>query len=295
MEGFHYAEGDLDGIISLCVGHLPLPGLATLAACCRAGYALATGRALAVMPLEYHSMQHRDDKVLGSCSEAALRHASPLTRWSKLRAGLRPRSCCRGYRLNWQDKTIPLKFVFDSKGPIFVEYQMTVANAPNGTPSIGLVDANAQLSQDISAFVAVAFGPVSGHMFATIDRRGPLRLRNFDALVPAEGPVMECARARLPWKRICDEGDKWNAPVRTGFFVENGELSFYRGLPCGCCWQSSGVVCENLPPVVLPCVFLRSFMGFTNTRFIRVWDSPPLMTDDRSTHYDQTEWAPGRW
>lgn len=282
MAGFQH----VDEVLDLCVNHLPICGLVQFATCCKAGYALAAERAQALLSLENDCLHFRT---------TVPKHLNCLTRWIMLRSALRPRCLVSGHRKDWPDKTIPFKFVVDSKGPMFIECQMTVAKGSNGSPLVGLVDAESPLlTKDVDKSFSITFSPIAGHMRATIDRSCSSQLTECDLPMPTAGPSMECVRAKLAWDRLSNEQDKRNTPVSFGLFVENGQLAFYRRSHCGC-WRSSGFICRNLPAKVLPCVFLRSFMGFTRTRLIGVQESPPSGALDDAGYSLEDGWSSGLW
>lgn len=283
MAGFQHVDDD---VLELCVHFLPIHGLVQFAMCCKAGNAMATARAEALMSPETNCLHART---------AIAKQVNSLTRCILLRSALRQRCLISGHKHDWPDKTIPFKFFVDSEGPIFVECQMTVAKGPNGSPLVGLVDADAKLpTKDIDKSFSIALSPIAGYVRATIDRSCPLQLTEFDLPRLDEGSSMECIRAKLAWNRISNEQDKRNAPVSFGLFVENGELTFYRRSHCGC-WRSSGIICENLPAKVLPCVFTRSFMGFTHTRFMGVSERPPRVAGDDLGCCLEDGWLHGLW
>lgn len=283
MAGFHHA----DPILDLCLFHLAVPELVKFAACCRAGRDLASHRAESLCALMYDGVQLRKN-----CAK----DDNALARFFQLKASLRPRCLARGSNMDWPDKTVPFKFALESKGPFFVECRATVAKADNGSPLIGLVDADAPwCGKDISNSFAVAFSPDTGHMKATIARGSQSQLIAFDDPIPSASAKMVSARAKLAWRPVGNAQEKWNKAVDAGIYVENGNLSFYRVSTCGC-WHSSGIICQNLPARVLPCIFMRSFMGFTDVRFVRIWDSlPELCPNDPLCQDFDERWVASRW
>eukprot|EP00746_Dinoflagellata_sp_MGD_P127363 gnl/MRDRNA2_/MRDRNA2_61954_c0_seq1.p1 gnl/MRDRNA2_/MRDRNA2_61954_c0~~gnl/MRDRNA2_/MRDRNA2_61954_c0_seq1.p1 ORF type:complete len:194 (+),score=16.65 gnl/MRDRNA2_/MRDRNA2_61954_c0_seq1:2-583(+) len=79
--------------------------------------------------------------------------------------------------------------------------------------------------------------------------------------------------AYLNWKTLGNEKHGWNVPIRAGLFLENGCLSFWRKTEED--WHSSGVICQALPPKVLPCIFLTSFTGYACVFFSGLSHGPP--------------------
>jgi len=206
-----------------------------------------------------------------------------------LRAALRPRCLIRGFSPQWPNTTRPFPFALNSKGPLFVEFELIAARAPNGTPRIGVVDsgllwqsARREVRQgwpyDLSrghggsdAF-AVSFSPATGGICATEAAIKPGEIQELRR--PARNaPTKEYYMGTLKWSELGDCRLKWNAPIHAGIFLENGKLTFYRMWNDGR-WHSSGVVSEDLPSQVLPCVFLSSFIGYTQVTFVRMWSEP---------------------
>merc|ERR1712048_970901 len=84
----------------------------------------------------------------------------------------------------------------------------------------------------------------------------------------------DCYMAWLRWDPLGDCSRKWNAPIHAGLFLEEGNLTFYRRWGNDC-WHSSGIICEDMPSEVLPCVFMSSFIGYAQVNFVRMWSTPP--------------------
>jgi len=206
-----------------------------------------------------------------------------------LRASLKPRQLVRGFAPQWPNRTVPCPFVINSKGPLFVEFEIITARALNGTPRIGVVDAGLlwqspkkkvrhgwpyDLSRGYggSDAFAMSFSPATGGISAT---EAALKPEDIDEhRGPASnGPRKEYYIGTLRWSELGDCRRKWNIPIRAGIFVENGKLTFYRMWTDGH-WHSSGAVSEKLPSQVLPCVFLSCFVGYTQVTFVRMWSEP---------------------
>jgi len=214
------------------------------------------------------------------------------------------------------DQTNPTPLVVDSKGPFYLDFSLIAAKAPNGTPTIGLVDAASTSSlqhwqsSDLSrnqrhgALFSIALSPGSGAMFATMNEDSPVKLQEhgLNANNPSEISAPGCYRAVLNWAHVGNEKAKWNQPIRAGFLLQNRSLTFFRMVGNGA-WHSSGVICTNLPGKVVPCVFMQSFTGYTDVRFIKIWDSPPDVCEgcDIRHHGTKNGWwrygvrVPPRW
>eukprot|EP00404_Azadinium_spinosum_P019721 CAMPEP_0180489176 /NCGR_PEP_ID=MMETSP1036_2-20121128/38451_1 /TAXON_ID=632150 /ORGANISM="Azadinium spinosum, Strain 3D9" /LENGTH=196 /DNA_ID=CAMNT_0022497303 /DNA_START=92 /DNA_END=678 /DNA_ORIENTATION=+ len=176
---------------------------------------------------------------------------------SDVRAALRPCSLVSGYRMHWPDITKPFPFTLDSKGPLFLEFQLIAAKAPNGTPRIGFVDAKGSLQgakdgwsgdlsrgQGRSDTCAISFDPSCGGLCAM-----EAALEGQDIPRPAsinsdQGYYM----ATLMWDWLGDCSRKKNAPINAGLFLADGTLTFYRRW--GKCWHSSGIIFKDLPSQV---------------------------------------------
>jgi len=190
--------------------------------------------------------------------------------WLKFPMALQPRCLVRGHRKVWPDQTRPLPFVLDTTGPWFVEFKLAAAGAPNGTPTIGLVDAGCPVTTS---------GEGGRHWPGDLSRRGTERFAI--SLAPYDGTVLAArpgsttrCRARLRWEKIGDEQRKWNDPMSCGFLIENRKLKFFR-VGGGGAWHSGETVCEDLPKQVSPCMFMSSYVGFALVQYVCLWNSLP--------------------
>merc|ERR1712151_621834 len=90
--------------------------------------------------------------------------------------------------------------------------------------------------------------------------------------------------AQINWQAVGDgnrvRGDDIRQNINTAMivalFFEDQKLSVYRMFRPGH-WQSSGVICWNLPERVLPCVFMSSFCGLAEVAFAQLWASRPYI------------------
>jgi len=194
--------------------------------------------------------------------------------WKRMGEALKPRRLYMQYNGMSPDCTRLFGSALSTKGPWFVEFEVTAAKATNGTPCVGLVDAASRITpkelesgmvpRDMSrkgqGDLAVAFSPETGRVFAC----------------GVQGHVREggCCAAWLNWKALGDSSMPWNTPIKAGLLVRNGKLTLYRGNVWGD-WRSSGVVMEDLPKQVIPAVFLSSFVGYASVRFLNMWAEPP--------------------
>merc|ERR1719265_91588 len=215
--------------------------------------------------------------------------------WIHFLAALKPTVLVKGYSaVLWPNLTKPLPFVLESKGPFFVEYTIISSKARRGTPTIGLVDAEFSLSamptgewpldlsrsqaqgvsQDKTCF-AISFSPGCAFSNATIvEGNSSQLLGGAITTCTHDGRSEKCSfRAKLNWETLGDESESWNAPIQAGFFLENGCLSFWRKVAEN--WHSTGVICQALPPKVLPCMFLSFFSGYACVRFSGLSNGPP--------------------
>merc|ERR1719265_2570308 len=124
--------------------------------------------------------------------------------WIHFLAALKPTVLVKGYSaVLWPNRTKPLSFVLESKGPFFVEYTIISSKARRGAPTIGLVDADVSLSAmptgewpldlsraqaqglspDKSCF-AISFSPGCAFSNATIVEGNPPQLLG--------GPITTC-------------------------------------------------------------------------------------------------------
>jgi hypothetical protein len=242
-----------------------------------------------------------------------------IPRYIRILAALKPRILVDGHsRAKRGEFTKPLDFVLDSKGPWFVMFIITSSEVERaGTPTIGLVDADislkalhtrewprdlscsqAQICQGNRCF-AISFSPGLAFSRAILVEGNSQELLAGDdgavAVSPSHfmrhGSVMQLT-ANLNWEILGDERQKWNAPIQAGFFIENGRLSFWRQVEEA--WHSTGVLCQALPPKVLPCTFVSSFVGYACVQFAGLWTGPPKECDlsDACGHGIADGWKP---
>lgn len=210
--------------------------------------------------------------------------------WVQQKVALSPYCLALGFKSHWQDQTRPVRFAVDSKGPVFLEFQLIAAKAPNGTPTLGLVDAASLLGleeglpSDLSRpggkpkSFAIALSPGSGYVFANIDGVGPAKLHDPGTNPNASINSLPAGsyRAALNWEAMGNEDSKWNMPIQAGFLLKDGKLSFYRMAEDGH-WHSSGILSWCLPEKVVPCMFMKSFIGYAQMWFVKIWDCPPVV------------------
>jgi len=218
--------------------------------------------------------------------------------WKRLGDALRPRRLLLTHRGAPPDGTLLLGCALRSDLTWFLEFEMAVAKAPNGTPCVGLVDARAQVPhgcleaghvpRDMSrggareGELAVSFSPETGRVFAS----SLMQTR------PEPRPFCCCA-ATLNWARFGDSSAAWNKPVKAGLLIKDRQLIFYRGNIEGL-WRSSGVILDGLPDEVIPALFLSSFVGFARVGFLNLWPSPPEVACihcDQHGHGLKSDWC----
>jgi hypothetical protein len=292
--------GVLHFILMGMADKLPLSDLVQFGACCNYTHCVATRSADRLVKLQMKSVHLLNKRILGSHTH------QEMPNWVQRKAALKPFCLGHGFDNDWQDQTRPVPFVLDSRGPVFVEFQLIAAKAPNGTPTLGLVDAaslagsDSGLTRDISRWqdeaksFAMAFSPGWGCVFASIDGVGPTRLH--DSGINPNGSTGALSagtyKANLNWSSLGDETAKWNLPIQCGFFLENRNLTFYRMDEYGF-WQSTGILCRSLPERVVPSMFMFSFMGYAQVWMAQVWDCPPKICPgcDSQFHGTQEGWS----
>jgi len=269
----------MDAVLQELAEHLDVPTLLSFGACGRAAHWLA--------------MRAADDRARASFEGVCplLGWGRPGPHWRRLGRSLKPRQLCFHPRGAAPSGTRLLGAVLGTRGPWFVEFELTVARAPNGTPCVGLLDARAQLTpgqlesgkvpRDLSRVgseeFAVSFSPESGKVFAS-------------GLPGQRTPV---CTAGLNWRQIGDSSMSWNAPLKAGLMIKDRQLTLYRGNMHGQ-WRSSGVILRELPDEVIPAVFMTSFVGFASVRFLNLWQSPPdvcCADCDMSGHGLKHDWC----
>jgi len=246
---------------------LDMQGLLSFGTCGRSMHHVAAGIA-----------DDRMRKLFAGVQPRAATDGTPF--WVSMWEALRPARLHYTYFGKAPDCTRLLNMVLDSAGPWFLEFVVIVAKAPNGTPCLGLVAADAQLTEqqreagrvpwDMSrkglGDLAISFSPEYGQVYAS----GLKAPRSEDA---AGGPK-SCLTAMLKWERCGDSSKRWNAPLKAGILLDAGKLTFFRGNQKGT-WHSSGAVFSHLPAQVIPAVFLSSFAGHASMRFLNLGSSPP--------------------
>jgi hypothetical protein len=165
--------------------------------------------------------------------------------------------------------TAPMPVVIDTSGQFFVHFWMSVAKASNGSPCIGVVDADTapRASEDWLDDLSRPRHGARGFGISCNPYSGMLHQH---AIWPGESAKADtasqdrrqprCKRAQLAW--ASGEGatlGRKRASVEIGVYISNGKLVFMRTGPKG--WEPSGVVCQHLPAKVLCCAFLYDFVG----------------------------------
>lgn len=166
--------------------------------------------------------------------------------------------------------THPMLLALETSGTFFVKFWVAVSNIRNGCPCMGVVDA-AEVSKDpaklledmsrprkASQSLGISCNPFSGKIYAS---------RTSNIPKPVLGQVEVTPRSWTAevkgWESFEDELADVKHPAKYvtwfGVLISNGTLQFLRQVPNG--WQSSGVVCDALPPRVLCSAFLFSFVG----------------------------------
>lgn len=299
--------------------NLMLDALMRLGTSCRDARKVATKLADEWIEMVYESVDAPIN--LTSKSLQAMPH------WVRILAALKPVVLFKGYNADWPDLTKPLSFILESDGSWFIRFKIIASKALNGTPTIGLVDAEASpemmqkfewpldLSRskyewpvDLSRSAyrvspdetmpcfAMSFSPgcatvnatlVEGHAQELVEM--PTR-SYLQVAGTGQGKKQHAYKANLNWPTLGDETKNWNYPIQAGLFVEKGCLSFWRKAEGA--WHSTGVICRELPDRVMPCVFLSSFVGYAQVQFSGLSYGPPPCCQ----HCDSTgHGIAGRW
>eukprot|EP00746_Dinoflagellata_sp_MGD_P021541 gnl/MRDRNA2_/MRDRNA2_150317_c0_seq1.p1 gnl/MRDRNA2_/MRDRNA2_150317_c0~~gnl/MRDRNA2_/MRDRNA2_150317_c0_seq1.p1 ORF type:complete len:323 (+),score=37.06 gnl/MRDRNA2_/MRDRNA2_150317_c0_seq1:79-1047(+) len=301
--------------------HLELDALICLGTSCREAHQAATKLADEWIALVFEGVYA--PKNLTSVKFKA------MPQWVRLLAAFKPAVVFKGYNVDWPDLTKPLPFILESDASWFLRFTIIAAKALNGTPTIGLVDAEASAGMmqkfewpldlsrsqcefpvDLSrskykassnediGFFAISFSPGCATANASLvegDSPELVDMINGSSLQVA-GNAREkkqhTYRATLKWPTLGDETQNWNFPIQAGVFVENGCLSFWR--KADDVWHSTGEICRGLPHRVLPCVFLSSFTGYAQVRFLGLSYGPPPYCQhcDSSRHGIVDGWRP---
>jgi len=227
----------------------------------------------------------------------------------ELERAMRPRCLLRcfpsgGGLRGSRSRTRLLPVTIDTQGPpCFIGFTIAVAQALNGSPLLGFVDADndgikmsmgaaagTTVQEDLSrpkvgvlpgqapTPFAVACCPSNGQMHLAMDGRdwSTAAPRNVVSSVdiPSSGhdPLKLCAF--LQWPPSDAEMKRKVLHIHAGFLIENGKLTFFRRLPNEC-WLSSGVVLEDLPRRVVPGMFLYGFDGFARVHFTGLQRNAP--------------------
>jgi len=199
--------------------------------------------------------------------------------WLATLVSLQPRCLACGYCSKWRCKTCVLPFELDTMGPWFVEFKYVAAEAPKGTPGIGVVDA-ARLAtitdRENGVFVCLDLCcRLSGDLSQQSNGHFAMSLSPYDGTLFANWSQADtCSCAQLNWEPVRDQQSKWNEPLLCGFLLKNRCLTFFRMDKEGC-WHSGETVCKNLPNFVSPCIFMSSYVGYSLIRFERVWRTAP--------------------
>eukprot|EP00747_Dinoflagellata_sp_TGD_P194962 gnl/TRDRNA2_/TRDRNA2_63025_c0_seq1.p1 gnl/TRDRNA2_/TRDRNA2_63025_c0~~gnl/TRDRNA2_/TRDRNA2_63025_c0_seq1.p1 ORF type:complete len:327 (-),score=27.98 gnl/TRDRNA2_/TRDRNA2_63025_c0_seq1:162-1055(-) len=266
----HLPLGDFMFSLELLVEHMSLRDLVNFGACSNKTHIASTKAANALIMTEFKGVHLR-------------KMPCPSTPyWAQVKEASRSCQLARGQRDHWADRSTPIPFVVESEGPVFLEFETVAAKAPNGAPTIGIVDATSPCEahdgwscdltrQKTGVSFAMAFSPGCGSVHAAIEGDSKVQLSDF-GVKASRHP--ECYRAVLRWPALGNEQAWWNRPIRAGVFLKNGNLSFYRKDKTGF-WRTSGIICKNLPERVVACMFMASFIGYTNMRFVKVTNSPP--------------------
>jgi len=231
-----------------------------------------------------------------------------MPRWVRLLSALKPGSMVKGHHVAWSNLTMPLPLILESKGPWFAQFTIVAAKAPNGTPTIGLMDADASLGEmgtgECSKHLAssdcsersfeISFSPGKTTAYAVLLQGNSQELMGGE-ITTCKAPIGTKHRAYtayLNWPTLGDEMQSWNTKIQAGLFVENGCVSFFRNTEEG--WHSSGVICRALPPRISPCMFLSSFKGYAHVRFAGLCRKPPRCCPmcDATGHGTLDGWNP---
>mmetsp|Transcript_24346 Transcript_24346/g.38981 ORF Transcript_24346/g.38981 Transcript_24346/m.38981 type:complete len:318 (+) Transcript_24346:56-1009(+) len=219
-------------------------------------------------------------------------------------AALQPYHVIRGCQQHWPDMTIPFRFAVDTQCPLFLEFQIHVAKAINGTPKVGFVDGESAYvkaqekrnqwpadpchGKQGPGIFALGFDPEYGTLRAT-----KTAIRGQSSRSIASALCAPCANSKrmceyytgaLKWDQLGDCMQAWNAPLHAAFGFAQGKLTFYRRRGNDK-WESSGNIFGDLPRVMVPCVFMSSFVGYAKVKFVRISSrlpDPCLICETRS-------------
>jgi hypothetical protein len=290
-------------VLQEIVDHLPLRDLIQFGACCDFAHSTATKIADALVESELKGIHLLNKPAVNPLHKMDYHK---LPHWAKHRAATQPYCLARGHKVHWPDQTKSVPFVVDSQGPLFLEFQLIAARAPNGTPSVGFVDAESfekdgGRSHDLSrchehrASFAIALNAGSSKVFAKMNAKGPVELH--DSGVNPQGATLTPSagyyHSLLNWPTLGNEDAKWNIPIQSGLFLKDRNLVMYRMNPKSGCWRSSGIICKNLPERLAPCMFMSSFVGYAQMWFVKAWDCPPDVCEgcDKLGHGTQYGWS----
>jgi hypothetical protein len=163
--------------------------------------------------------------------------------------------------------------MLDTSATFFVEFWTSAADATNGCPSVGIIDAaqapldDDKFSQDLSRpdcpseTLGISCNPYSGTVHVSNNTSFTKKLE--DKLCKS------CEKQALPPKSFCTtlNWETYEAltlgserfSIWSGLLISGGTLEFFRKGPLGL--ERSGTICECLPSKVLCCAFMFDFCG----------------------------------
>jgi len=286
----------VDEICPLLCQHVDMDSLLQFAISSRCCHQFAARSVEILLAHDYRGIELRHPSPRCSCSTFASCSALGRALW--------PRVLLKGYCEHWPWGSLRFPVLLNSEGPLFWSCAIVSSCAPNGTPTIGLVDGGIGLlpsqpgalpmdfsrqqlevpQKNTEAVFAISCS-VNGRMHAMLPPSCDQRLQGDSCEwihrqdMPAHCKLQGTHVANLGWEWMGDE-TMWNdIPIHVGFFLHQRMLRFYRfyqphGSRLGH-WQDGCVVCENLPTSVVPCVFMFSFEGFAQVQFTGVRHNPP--------------------
>lgn len=261
-------------ILEQVASHLPVSGIVRFGAMSKHMHSIATKLCNLLAEAVYKGIHPS-----GMCNKRP--------DWMRLKIATLPRLLISGESDSWPELTKAFPFTLDTKGPLFLEFRMVIAKARNGSPRIGVLNAESSSwvipdsCRDFSrgrgdiAF-SISMSPSTGEVLATVIEGGSETLTGLPTSSrPSRGsPRHEVYNAKLKWPEEVKEHANWNHPIRAGLFLKDGGLSFWRLFKDGH-WHSSGVICRDLPRSVLPCVFMSDFLGYVRITFDRILNVEP--------------------
>mmetsp|Transcript_84910 Transcript_84910/g.150372 ORF Transcript_84910/g.150372 Transcript_84910/m.150372 type:complete len:291 (-) Transcript_84910:139-1011(-) len=253
--------------------HLPFPNLLRFGTLTKSTHEIATRLGNLIAALAYNGIH-----------PSSMSNSKP--HWMQLRTATVPRLLIAGRSEDWPELTRAFPFTLDTRGPLFLEFRMVIARAPNGSPRIGVLDAVSsskvipESSHDWSRgrgdkVFSISMSPSGGEVLATMVEGGSQKIEGLPTATNSRrSPRQNVYKATLNWPVETKEQAKWNPPIQGGLFLKDGALSFWRMFENGS-WHSSGIICEDLPERVLPCVFMLDFMGYTHIAFESIKNKHP--------------------